>query len=79
MTKQFSYPRFFNEIGNHDDDVDVLLPDHSPERLEGVFERPLSTDVSVALLEAVDEVRVDVVRALLLPGNWQQPDAGVII
>ena len=79
MTKQFSYPRFFHEICNHDDDEDVLLPDHSPERLKGVFQRSLSADVCVALLEAVDEVRVDVVGALLLTRNWQQSDASVIV
>ena len=64
--KRTTYSRFFCEIRNHDDDVDVLFPDQPPERLEGGLQRTLGADVSVVLPEAVDEVGVDVVGALLL-------------
>lgn len=40
-----SYPSFLLEVGDHDDNADVLLPDHPPEVLLARSERPLSSDV----------------------------------
>ncbi len=36
-----TYPFTFLEVGYHDDDMHILLPDHSPESLEGVLQRTL--------------------------------------
>ena len=39
-----SYTSTFLKIGNHDDGVDVLFPDHPPEVINGAFHWSLSCD-----------------------------------
>ena len=73
------YPPSLDQICDHDNDEDILLPDHPPERFEGVFERTLSADVGVALLIAVDVVAVDVVARLLLTDRRKQSDSALVI
>ena len=72
-----TYPSPFHEIGDHDDDVDILLPDHPPERLTSLLQGPLGADVSVVLLKAVDKIGIDVVGARD-PGILGKTDAGVV-
>lgn len=40
-----SYPSFLLEVGDHDNNADILLPDHPPEVFSARSERPLSCDV----------------------------------
>ena len=52
----------YHFIGNHDDKVDSLLPDHLPEIGTGVFQRALSYNVAILLsthceLQAIREER----------------------
>lgn len=39
------YPSFLLEVGDHDNNANILLPDHSPEVFSARSERPLSGDV----------------------------------
>ena len=39
-----TYPSFLLKVGHHDDDGDVLLPDHAPEVIEGALHRSLGRD-----------------------------------
>ncbi len=64
-TWPLAYLASLHEIGDHHDDPDFLLPDHSPEGAERGRQRPLGGDVGTRALEAVNEVGVDVVAALL--------------
>ena len=69
----------YRQVGDHDDDEDVLLPDHPPEGLAGLVERALRADVCVEAPEAVDEVAVDVVGRLLLTRQRSQHHAAVVV
>lgn len=40
-----SYPSFLLEVGDHDDNANVLLPDHPPEVFPARSEGSLSCDV----------------------------------
>ena len=62
---QVTYPVPLHEVGNHDDNLNPLLPDESPEGAEGPRQRPLSADVLVPHQVAVDVVGVDVVPSPL--------------
>ena len=61
----FSYLSSLNEIRDHHNGPDPLLPDHAPERVEGVGERALRGHVRPRLLKPVDEVGIEVLAALL--------------
>lgn len=41
-----SYPSFLLEVGDHDNNSNILLPDHPPEVFPARSERPLSCDIS---------------------------------
>ena len=69
----------FEQICDHDNDVDILLPNHAPESLTSVTEWPLSGNVGIGFLESVDVIGVDVIRSLFLPSNRQKSDATMII
>ena len=71
-TSKVTHPSALDEVGDHDEDVHVLLPDHPPEAVEGGRQRALGADVRPRLLVAVDEVGVDVVAALLRPERLQR-------
>ena len=60
-----SYLSPFDEIRDHHNGPDPLLPDHAPERVEGVCERALRGNVRPRLLKPVDEVGIEVLAALL--------------
>lgn len=45
MSDSSSYPSFLLEVCDHDNDSNVLLPDHPPEVLPARSEWPLSCDV----------------------------------
>lgn len=55
-----TYPAFFHQVGNHDDDLSVLLPNHPPKVLECWLERTLSSYISsgpvVALKQESSEI-----------------------
>lgn len=40
-----SYPSFLLEVGDHDNNADILLPDHPPEVFSARSERPLGCNV----------------------------------
>lgn len=40
-----SYPSFLLEVGDHDNNSNILLPDHPPEVFSARSERPLGCDV----------------------------------
>ena len=65
QTPEVTHPSAFDEIGDHDEDVDVLLPDHPPEAVKGGRQGTLGADVGPRLLVAVNEVGVHIVAALL--------------
>ena len=66
-------------MGDHDDDVRVLLPDHPPEGGRRLPGRALRADVGPRGAEAVDVVGVDVVVPAALRLGHAQPDAGVVV
>ena len=68
----------FDEVRDHHNGADALLPDHAPEGVEGVGERTLRGHVCPRLLEAVDEVGIEVL-ATLLAGKGAKLDARVIV
>lgn len=74
----FSYLSPFNEIRDHHNGPDPLLPDHAPEGVEGVCERTLRGDVRPRLLKPVDEVGIEVF-ATLLARKGPELDARVIV
>ena len=74
----FSYLPPFDEVRDHDNGADALLPDHAPEGVEGVGERTLRGHVCPRLLEAVDEVGIEVL-ATLLARKGAKLDARVIV
>lgn len=39
------YPSFLLQIGDHDDNFNILLPDHRPEVFSASSQRPLSCDI----------------------------------
>ncbi len=53
-----------DEVGDHHDGPDLVLPDHAPERGHGPREGALGGDVRVLPAPTVHEVGVDVVGAL---------------
>ena len=66
------------QVGDEDEDVHPLLPDHPPEEVERAGRWAGCGDVGTGLLEAVDVAGVDVV-APLLSGQGAQLDARAII
>ena len=74
----FSYLPPFDEVRDHHNGADALLPDHAPEGVEGVGERALRGHVCPRLLEAVDEVGIEVL-ATLLTRKGAKLDARVIV
>ena len=65
MSLNFSYPSPLDEVRDHDDRLDPLLPDHPPEGIKRGGEWALRSDVGPRLLEAVNVVGIDVFTALL--------------
>ena len=39
----------YRQVGDHDDDEDVLLPDHPPEGLAGLVERALRVENEIQI------------------------------
>ena len=56
-----SYLSVFKEVGDHDDDLGVLLPHHLPKGRKSALNRTLSGNVGSRLAEAVNEVGIQVV------------------
>ena len=54
---QRNYFRSFLKSRKHNDNVDVLLPNHSPKVVYGIGNRSLSGNVNVFLLVALQEKR----------------------
>ncbi len=65
QTSTSSYLPHLHQVGDHDDHPDLLLPDHPPEGVKGVWQRTLGADVGPRLLEAIDVVGVDIFALLL--------------
>ena len=69
---------FLNEghlrAGEHDNELDVVLPDHFPEVRNGVDRRILSGDELFAVAEPSNPTRVDVITIwkiiIILQMNW---------
>lgn len=57
-----TYPRPFNQISDHHNNVDTLLPHHSPIIVESRWHGTLGANISFWLLVSVDVVGVDVIR-----------------
>ena len=74
-----TYPPSLHEIGDHNDDINVLLPNHSPESFSSVFQWSLCPDVGVTFTESVNKVCVDVVTSLFLTNHWHQFYTSMII
>ena len=73
-----THPAALHEVGDHDDHLDALLPDESPESMERVRQRALCADVLVAHEETVDVVRVYVVTATLARQRSQRHQRVVV-
>jgi hypothetical protein len=69
-----SYPSSLHQIRDHDDDVDVVFPNHSPESVKGRREGTLGPNIRPRLPKPVNEMRVvkceDVQVAILLLIFW---------
>lgn len=53
-----THSSFLHQVGDHDDDLGVLLPHHPPKVLKSGFEGTLSGNVSFGLVVALrDEIR----------------------
>ena len=72
-----THPSHLPELGEHDHDGGVMLPEHPPEVLHGLGEGALGGDVGVPVAVAVDEAGVDVVRALDPAQRLQAHAAGL--
>lgn len=68
----------FHQLCQHDDNVGVHLPHHSPEILHRLGQRSLCRDVSSPVTIAVNVAGVDVVRALDA-ANQLQGDPRVLV
>ena len=55
------YLSTFHQVRHHDDDLRLLLPDHSPELAETRGHRSLRRDVGLGAVRAVHVVGVNVV------------------
>ena len=51
----------FEEIGEHDDGFDLLLPQHVPELVDCAATRALRRDEAVFVVKSVDPIGVDVI------------------
>ena len=60
-----------SQLGQHDHDGAVVLPQHPPEVLHSLVERSLCGNVSVPVSVAVKEAGIDVVTALDAPQRLQ--------
>ena len=59
------YLSVFKEVGDHDDDLRVLLPHHLPKGRKGSLNWTLSCNVGSRLAETIHEVRIEVVFTFL--------------
>ena len=77
------YLSALHQVRHHDDDLRLLLPDHSPELAETRGHRSLRRDVRLGPVRAVHIVGVNVVRggraAFLDEFCWRQSNARVLI
>ena len=60
------YLSVFKEVGDHDDDLGILLPHHFPKCREGALNRTLSGDVGPRLAKSIHEIRIEVVLTFLV-------------
>lgn len=61
-TKMFNtYPRPFNEISNHHNNVHPLFPHHPPVIVERWRHGPLRTNICTRFLVTVNIIRIDIV------------------
>ena len=56
------YLSSLHQVRHHDDDLGLLLPDHSPELAETRGHRPLCRYVRLCPIRAVYVVGIDIVR-----------------
>ena len=49
-----SHPALLHQVGDHDDDPNVLLPHHPPEVLSAGLQRPLGCDIGPGLVKAME-------------------------
>ena len=78
------YLSVFKEVGDHDDDLGVLLPHHLPKGRKSALNRTLSGNVGSRLAETVDEIRIEEVLGffdVIIVGSSFRPQSntGVII
>ena len=78
------YLSVFKEVGDHDDDLGVLLPHHLPKGRKSALNRTLSGNVGSRLAETVHEIRIEVVLGffdVIIVGSSFRPQSntGVII
>lgn len=66
------------ELGEHHDDGDALLADHSPEVRDRAFDGVLRDDEGLGVVVALDERRVDVRRVLLARQRGQDHSVPVV-
>ena len=59
------YLSVFKEVGDHDDDLGVLLPHHLPKGRKSALNRTLSGNVGSRLTETIHEIRIEVVLGFL--------------
>lgn len=54
-----THPAFFHQVGDHDDDLSVLLPNHPPKVFKCRLERTLSGYISSGLVVALKRREVE--------------------
>jgi len=83
-----AYPAHFLELGQHDHNGGVVLPEHAPEILCCILHRTLGGDIGRSVAIAVNEAGVDIVAALdSMDGGqvdttrfvWQNVDQAVLV
>ena len=72
------YLSIFKEMGDHDNNLSILLPNHFPKSRKSSLNGTLSGNVSPRLAESIHKVGIQVV-ILVFISFWPQSNASVII
>ena len=73
-----TYLSIFKEMGDHDNNLSILLPNHFPKSRKSSLNGTLSGNVSPRLAESIHKVGIQVV-ILVFISFWPQSNASVII